>query len=198
MLADTFRNLKERGEKALVAYVTAGDPELDQLPAILLALQEGGADIIEVGIPFSDPIGDGPTIQASSQRALDRGVTPDKIFETLAKVELRVPLVFMCYCNTVMRTGVQNFAERSRKVRVQGVILVDGIPEVIEPWTQEIRGSGLDIIYLAAPTSTDQRLAVIAGQASGFIYVVSRTGVTGAETHVPPAVSQLIDRKSVV
>jgi tryptophan synthase alpha chain len=192
-LQERFSQLSTQGEKALVVYVTAGDPPLDQLPAILESLQEGGADIIEVGMPFSDPIGDGPTIQASSQRALDRGTTPTAVFDMLAQVRLQTPLVIMCYANTVMNIGARDFAYRCRQVRVSGVIVVDAIPEAIQEWRPQFASAGVDLIYLAAPTSTEERLKALSEVAQGFIYVVSRTGVTGTENSAGTNLNQLIE-----
>lgn len=189
-----FQGLRARGEKALVLYVTAGDPSLDELPAIVDALVEGGADIVEVGIPFSDPIADGPTIQASTQRALDRGVTPTSVLTTVAKFSDRVPTVLMGYYNPVLRMGLDGFAERAGSAGVAGTILTDLTPEESDAWVAAAVARGVASVFLAAPTSTDARLDEVCKRANGFVYAVSRTGVTGAAQEVPPDVQDLVRR----
>jgi tryptophan synthase alpha chain len=184
--------LKDR--KSLICFVTAGDPPLDQLPAIIDALTEGGTDVIEVGIPFSDPIADGPTIQASSQRALDRGVTTRDIFNTLSSVRSTVPLVAMGYTNTAMRLGYERFAECAAAAGISGVILSDLAPDDSFEWRKAAAAQGIDTIFLAAPTSTDARLQAIAAASTGFVYCVSRTGVTGAGSSSRPEITQTVER----
>lgn len=192
----TRKNLEDAltGRKSLICFVTAGDPSLDQLPAIIDALTEGGADVIEVGIPFSDPIADGPTIQASSQRALERGVTPREIFNTLCSVRADVPLVAMGYTNTAMRPGYDTFAKSAAAMGISGVILSDLAPDDSSEWRKAAAAQGIDTVFLAAPTSTDARLAAIAAVSSGFVYCVSRTGVTGADTSAAPDVARTVAR----
>ncbi|MBN9501319.1 MAG: tryptophan synthase subunit alpha [Armatimonadetes bacterium 55-13] len=192
-----FEELGARNEKALVLFLTAGDQSLSDLPEILATLEEGGADLIEVGIPFSDPFGEGPTIQASSQRSLDNGTTPMGILEALSNVKVSVPLVTMGYYNTYLRLGLEQVAKESAKVGVSGAIISDLIPDEGEAWDRAAASAGLDTIYLAAPTSTDQRLDEVCGQTTGFVYAVSRTGVTGAESEVPPEVKDLVTRIKV-
>lgn len=194
MISQTFDRLRKGNEKALVAYVTAGDPALEELPAILTALEEGGVDLIEVGLPFSDPIADGPTIQASTQRALDRGVTPGKVFETLASWKGGIPVLVMGYYNPLLRRGLSEFASAMEKANVSGSIISDLTPEESDPWVEASRSRGLDTVFLAAPTSTDERLDVVCSKSSGFVYAVSRTGVTGAGSEVPPEVAELVRR----
>lgn len=193
-ISDRFSALRAQGEQALVLFVTAGDPPLDQLPSILEALQEGGADILEIGIPFSDPIADGPTIQASSQRALDRGVTPRAVLDTLARCDLRVPTVLMGYWNPVLRWGVDDFARAAAEAGANGSIITDLTPEEADAWVIASRAHGLDNVFLAAPTSTDARLDEVVRRASGFVYAVSRTGVTGSDRTAPPEVASLVQR----
>jgi tryptophan synthase alpha chain len=193
-IADKFAQLRARNEKALVLFVTAGDPSLEQLPAILEALQEGGADLIEVGIPFSDPIADGPIIQASSQRALDQGVTPAAALEAIAKAKLDVPIITMGYYNTFYRIGLDKSAAALSKAGVSATILSDLTPVESDNWTAASRNHHLDNIFLAAPTSTDQRLDEVCRRATGFVYAVSRTGVTGSANSVPPEVKTLVQR----
>ncbi len=189
-----FEGLRARGEKALVLYVTAGDPALGDLPAVVEALVEGGADIVEVGIPFSDPIADGPTIQASTQRALDRGVTPSAVLDTVEAFADRVPTVLMGYYNPVLRMGLNAFAERAGKSGVAGAILTDLTPEESDAWVAASGARGISSVFLAAPTSTDARLDEVCKRANGFVYAVSRTGVTGAAQEVPHDVQDLVRR----
>lgn len=178
-IGKTFVRLKARGEKALVLFVTAGDPSITDLPAILEALAEGGADIIEVGLPFSDPIADGPTIQASSQRALDRGTTTAQVFEAVSQFKA-TPLVLMGYMNSIWRRGYDGFASTAKGAGIDGTIVCDLTPDEAGDWIGASRAHGLDNIFLTAPTSTDARLAEVCQRATGFVYAVSRTGVTGA------------------
>jgi tryptophan synthase alpha chain len=193
-ISERFRQLKEKGEKALVLFVTAGDPALDQLPAILQCLQAGGADIIELGIPFSDPIADGPTIQASTQRALDLGVTPTAVFETLSQIKLDIPVVLMGYYNPVLRMGLEKFARKAKEAGASGTIITDFTPEEADDWIAASQDAGLDNIFLTAPTSTEERITAVAKCSQGFVYAVSRTGVTGALESVPVDVADLVAR----
>lgn len=192
-LTQRFETLRERGERALVCFVTAGDPSLEALPDILTTLAEAGSDVIEVGIPFSDPIADGPTIQASSQRALDRGVTPEAILEAIAPVAPSIPpVVLMGYTNTAMRQGFDGFARRAKAAGASGVILSDMIPEEADDWRKAAAAIGLDTIFLVAPTSTPERIRLASECSTGFVYCVSRTGVTGAASEVPPEVAEVV------
>jgi tryptophan synthase alpha chain len=193
-LSERFNALRGRGEKALVLFITAGDQPLDELPELLATLEEGGADVIEVGLPFSDPFGEGPTIQASSQRALDNGVTVTSILEALSKAQVNVPIVTMGYTNPVLRMGLDEFARRSREAGSSGSILSDLVPDEAHEWLAACERNDLKTIFLAAPTSTEQRIREVAEMTTGFVYAVSRTGVTGAENQVPPDVGQLVAR----
>lgn len=194
-IQETFSRLKSEGRKALIPFVTAGDPPLDELGPILRALEEAGADMIEVGIPFSDPIADGPTIQASSQRALDRGVTPREVISAMKSSGVSVPLVAMGYLNPMMAMGLPVFAREVKAAGAEGVIVCDLTPdEESEEWNQAAEEGGLDRIYLAAPTSTDQRIDAVCAKGTGFVYAVSRTGVTGAGSQVPPEVASLVNK----
>jgi tryptophan synthase alpha chain len=194
MLSATFNALRSRGEGALVVFVTAGDPDLESFPKLLEALAEGGADVIEVGLPFSDPIADGPVIQASSQRALDRGVTPGAVLEALARCKVEVPIVLMGYYNPILRRGLKEFAQAAKEAGVAGTIVSDLTPEESDAWIEASRAAGLDTVFLAAPTSTDERIAAVAQRSSGFVYAVSRTGVTGSHQAAPPDVGALVAR----
>lgn len=199
-LAERFAALKSRNEAALILFLTAGDPDLDELPAILDTLQEAGADAIEIGIPFTDPIADGPTIQASSQRALDRGVTPDAVLKTLDRCNLRVPVVLMGYMNPVLRMGYDVFCQRAKAAGASAVIVCDLIPEEGADWIAAAGRNGIDTVFLAAPTSTPDRLDRVAQASQGFVYAVSRTGVTGkgsGEQDPETLVAELQKRTSV-
>lgn len=193
-LTERFATLRARGEKALVLFFTAGDQPIEQLPAIVAALEEGGADAVEIGIPFSDPFGEGPTIQASSQRALENGVTPAAILDAIAITARTIPVVVMGYLNPVLRFGYEAFATRSREVGVTGAILSDLVPEEADDWIRVSAEHGLETIFLVAPTSTEKRIEEVSLNSTGFVYVVSRTGVTGAESTVPPDVAALVAR----
>lgn len=196
-IAAKFAELKSRGEKALILFVTAGDPRLADLPAILETLQEGGADIIEIGIPFSDPIADGPTIQASTQRALDQGVTPTAAFDVLAGQSPGMPLVAMGYYNSILRLGLPVAAKALKRAHISGTIVSDLTPEESDDWIMASRAEGLDSIFLAAPTSTDERLGEVCRRSSGFVYAVSRTGVTSERVAVPLEARDLVTRIKV-
>ena len=193
-IASRFDLLRQREEKALVLFLTAGDQPLEELPAIVGALAEGGADIIEIGIPFSDPFGEGPTIQASSQRALDRGVNARKILEAVQKTTVGLPIVTMGYYNPVLRFGLTKFAEESSEAGVSGTIISDLVPDEADAWCAASVASGIDTIFLVAPTSTEARIDEVCQRTTGFVYAVSRTGVTGAENQVPPDVAGLVER----
>jgi tryptophan synthase alpha chain len=193
-LSSTFSQLQSRGEKALVTYFTVGDPNVEDAAEIMEALEEGGADVIEAGLPFSDPIGDGPTIQASSQRALDRGVTPLVVLEQIKKAKVSVPVVVMGYANTAYRIGWNRFAEMLKEAGASGALLVDLTPEEAEDWAAAAAAHGIDRIFLVAPTSSEERIAAAVRLGSGFVYAVSRLGVTGAGTQAPPEVVDMITK----
>jgi len=193
-IESAFSSLRLKGEKALVLFLTAGDQPLSDLPAILDALVEGGADLIEIGIPFSDPFGEGPTIQQSSQRSLDNGTTPLMVLEAMKKWPKAVPLISMGYYNPVLRMGLTRFAELSADAGFSGTIISDLVPDEGDSWVAASKTQHLDTIFLAAPTSTEKRIIDVAKQTTGFVYAVSRTGVTGAENQVPPDVSVLVNR----
>jgi len=173
---------RSHGQTVSVVFVTAGDPSLEATREIVLAMDKVGIDIVELGIPFSDPIADGPSIQASSQRALSQGVTPTDVLELVSSIRSKsdIPIVLMSYYNPVLQMGLEAFSRVCSFVGVDGVILTDLSPEEAGPWKRCAAASGIDTIFLVAPTSTDERIALISKLASGFIYCVSRTGVTGA------------------
>jgi len=177
-------------------FVTCGDPDLATTRALLLGYIEAGADIVEIGIPFTDPLADGPTIQRASERALAGGVTMDDALQLIADVRSRtdVPLVPMTYINPVFQIGYDRFAARCREVGADGVIISDLPPEEGQAWIDAGRRHGVDTIFLLAPTSDEARVEAVARAASGFIYAVARLGVTGARSDVPPEIGSLIER----
>jgi len=195
-IADRFAKLKESGGKALVCFVTAGDPNLETTKRIVLALERAGADIVELGVPFSDPIADGPSIQASSMRALASGTNVPKVLDLVRSIrrESGLPLVLMTYYNLVEHYGLSRFADEAASAGVDGVILSDLTPEDSGGWKTAADARGLDTIFLLAPTSTEERIRRVAQLASGFIYCVSRTGVTGAQAEMAEGVRDLVAR----
>ena len=195
-LDQTFAHLKNAGEGALVTFITAGDPSPEGTPALIAALAQAGADVVELGIPYSDPLADGPSIQASSQRALDKGVTPDTILEMIreARALTQVPLVLMTSYNLALRYGLERFVQVFSQAGADGAILTDLPPEEAVPWKAAAEAHGMATIFLVAPTSTPERIALIAHNTTGFVYCVSRTGVTGARTEFPAELKALIAR----
>ncbi len=189
--------LQPRTRPLFIAFVTAGDPSLEMTRQIVLELETAGADIIELGIPFSDPMADGPSIQASSTRALRGGVTPPQVLDLVREIrqESQIPLILMTYYNPVLQWGLEKFAQSARSAGVDGVIITDLTPEEAVPWKRVAEKEGLDTIFLLAPTSTEERMARVTQLASGFIYCVSRTGVTGArEDLASEELRQLVQR----
>jgi len=185
-----------RGEKrpALIAYITAGDPSPDRTPALVAALERGGADLIELGVPFSDPIADGPVIQRGADRALRAGTSVPKVLEIASQIRKRseIPLVLFTYMNPLLRYGLERLAEDAVSCGIDGCLLTDLSVEEAEGYTAVMRNAGLDTIFLAAPTSTERRLKLVAEYSSGFVYLVSRTGVTGERTALSESIAPLV------
>lgn len=183
----TFLALRDRGERALVTFFMAGDPSLALTERLITEVDARGADVIELGVPFSDPIGDGPVNQRAGERALAAGTSFVRVLETVARVRARVkaPIVLMGYYNPVYAFGLKAFARTAVDAGVDGAIIVDLPPEEATELAAEAELAGLDLIHLVAPTSTPPRLRLIARKSRGFIYVVSRTGVTGERAEVP-------------
>lgn len=182
-----FKILRSAGKKAFIAYITAGDPNLTVTGKLVITLEKSGADIVEMGIPFSDPLADGPTIQAASLRALKAGASLKKIFKLVSVIRKKsdIPIVFMTYYNPVLKYGLTNFFKSSRLCGVDGVIIPDLPTEEAGEIIKLGRKHNISTIFLAAPTSTRKRIINIAGNSSGFIYYVSLTGVTGARKKLP-------------
>ena len=183
-----FKDLKKAGRKAFIAYITAGDPSLGMTGKIVLALEKSGVDIIELGIPFSDPIADGPTIQAASGRALAKKASLKKIFAMARNLRRRteIPLVFMTYYNPVFKFGLGKFFKTCRAAGIDGVIVPDLSIEEAGEAAALGKKNGIAVIFLVAPTSPRKRIEEIAARSRGFIYYVSLTGVTGARKKLPP------------
>ena len=191
-----FEELGRRGELGLVAFISAGDPSLEATESFVLALDTAGADIVELGVPFSDPVADGPAIQRSSERALRAGTSLSGVLDLVKSIRRRsdVALVLFSYYNPVLQMGIERFAQRATEVGADGVLITDLPPEEASDYRRIMHAHGLDTIFLAAPTSTDERLARIAEVSSGFLYVISRTGVTGARESLPEDLPALIRR----
>lgn len=185
-----FKELKKEKKKAFIAYITAGDPNLAMTEKLVIALEKSGVDMIELGIPFSDPLADGPTIQAASQRALLAGASLKKILRLVVRIRKKtdIPLVFMTYYNPVLKYGLARFFSCCRSCGVDGVIVPDLPCEEARELMALCRKSGIAAIFLAAPTSTRSSIKNIVKNSRGFIYYVSLAGVTGARTKLPPEV----------
>jgi tryptophan synthase alpha chain len=197
----TLSALKAQGRKALIPYVTAGDPFPDTTPQIMLALAEGGADIIELGVPFSDPMADGPVIQKASERALARGIGAPQVLAMVhefRKSNSSTPVVLMGYANPVerydQREGEGAFIRDAAAAGVDGLLVVDYPPEECEAFAARLKASGLDLIFLLAPTSTEERMKQVGRIASGYVYYVSLKGVTGAGHLDTAAVAEMVPR----
>jgi tryptophan synthase alpha chain len=183
-IAACFQRLRSQGRKALIPFFTAGDPTRASIVPIMHALARGGADVIELGVPFSDPMADGPTIQRASERALRHGISLSDILDEVRAFRTtddRTPVVLMGYANPVEAMGVECFAERARASGVDGVLVVDYPPEEAHDFAHALETRGMDIIFLVAPTTTAARMRELAAAARGYIYYVSLTGVTGAK-----------------
>ena len=193
---ERFRALREAGELGIVAYITAGDPSLDATLKFVLALADAGADVIELGVPFSDPLADGPTIQRASERALRAGTTLAGVLDLVRRIRQssQVPLVLFSYYNPILQMGLEKFAAAAEAAGADGVLATDLTAEESEEYRRILGAHHLDTIFLGAPTSTDERLAKIAACSSGFLYLISRTGVTGAKDALPDDLPALLRR----
>jgi tryptophan synthase alpha chain len=195
-LAARFQSLARQGDGALIVFLVAGHPDPQRCSDLLLAVADAGADVIELGVPFSDPLADGAVIQAASQRALAEDVTPAGVLEMAAALRAKrdLPLVLMTCYNPIWQFGVEEFAQRARAKGVDGVIATDLPPEEAEEWVRVARSSELDTIFLLAPTSPAERVKKVVDLASGFVYCVSRMGVTGARDELPLDLGALVQR----
>jgi tryptophan synthase alpha chain len=195
-ISKRFAELRGAGELGVVAYVTAGDPTLAATLDYVLALAEAGADVVELGVPFSDPLADGPTIQRASERALKSGTTLAGVLALVRQIRQssQVPLVLFSYFNPILQMGLEKFASSAAEAGADGVLVTDLTPEEAAEYRQILQAHHLDTIFLAAPTSTDERLVKIAACSSGFLYLISRTGVTGAKDALPDDLPALLRR----
>jgi len=195
-LAARFEACAARGERALMPYLTGGDPDLAATRELLPAVAAAGGDIIEIGVPFSDPLLDGPVIQTSANRALEAGTTPPKLMATVKAVRDQVDagLVYMVPFNVVWRYGLKPFAHDTADAGVDGVLITDLPPEEADPWQAEADAAGIETIYLLAPTSSPARIRAAAEKATGFLYCISRRGVTGVQSDVPDELKDVIAR----
>ena len=194
-IAGLFDCMKREGRKGLIAYITAGDPSPARTPGLVDALVRGGADLIELGVPFSDPIADGPVIQRGGERALKAGTTLTKVLAIAGAIRQRseVPLLLFTYLNPVMRYGLERLAKDAAQCGIDGCLLIDASVEEAHDYVGAMRAQGLDTVFLAAPTSTPRRMELVARYSTGFIYLVSRTGVTGERDSLSGAVAPLVN-----
>ncbi len=195
-ITKTFQNTKAQGNGALIGYVMAGDPNPEATSKIADALIKGGIDILELGLPFSDPIADGPTIQAAGIRALAAGTTPMKVLEIAKEIKSKhnVPIIVMTYYNPVFRIGVDRFCRLAKDHMVDGFIIPDLPVEEAAEYKKAARAHGLDTVFLAAPSTSNERLPKIVDASSGFLYLVSHFGVTGTKKTVEDSTVKLIQR----
>jgi tryptophan synthase alpha chain len=199
-IRDTFVELKHSGRGGFIPFITAGDPDLVTTELLLVELATAGADIIELGVPFTDPVADGEVIQRASERALRRGVTVGDALRCVsnAKKHIDVPIVLFSYFNPLLKFGRDRLVEEVRRAGIDAVLITDLTPEEGGSWITAFRDHAVDLIFLVAPTTSDERLRRIAQQASGFIYAVSRAGVTGARSEMAPDAESLVRRVRAV
>jgi tryptophan synthase alpha chain len=191
-----FGDLRERGAKGLIVYLTAGDPTLEATGELLAALDRAGVDVIELGVPFSDPLADGPVIQRASERALRAGATLRRILACFPRwrESTRAPMILFSYYNPILQYGLERFAVTAAQAGVDGALVVDLSPEEAENYLRAMRAQNLDTVFLASPTSTDARLERAAKLSTGFFYLISRTGVTGERNDISSSVQPLVAR----
>jgi tryptophan synthase alpha chain len=195
-ISKRFAELRAAGELGIVGYITAGDPSFDATLQFVLAMADAGVDVVELGVPFSDPLADGPTIQRASERALKAGATLAGVLDLVRRIRhsSQVPLVLFSYYNPILQMGLQKFAAGASAAGADGVLVTDLTPEESEEYRRILAAQHLDTIFLAAPTSTDERLKKIAACSSGFLYLISRTGVTGAKDALSDELPALLRR----
>jgi len=195
-IGQLFERLRKENRKGMVAYLTAGDPTPEATPGLVAALERGGADLIEFGVPFSDPIADGPIIQAAGDRAIRAGMTMKGVLEIAAEIRRtsQIPILLFTYLNPVLRYGFARLAADAKAAGIDGCLLIDVSVEEAGDYVKVMRDAGLDTVFIAAPTSTDHRLKLVAQYSSGFIYLVSRTGITGEQQSLSDTALPLIER----
>ena len=191
-----FESLGREGRKGFIPYITAGDPSLESTEQVILELERSGADIIELGVPFSDPMADGPVIQRASERALANHVSVRDCLELVRRVrrQSEIPTVLFSYLNPLLSIGLERLGDELRNAGVDGVLATDLVPEEADEFRTAMRASGIDLIFLVAPTSTDERIKLVTEASSGFVYAVSRTGVTGVQQSLSEAAANLVQR----
>lgn len=192
----TFKDLRRNGRKGFIPYITAGDPSLVATEQIVLELERSGADIIELGVPFSDPMADGPVIQRASERALANNVSVRDCLELVRRVRTHseIPIVLFSYLNPLLSIGLGRLGDELKSVGIDAVLGTDLVPEEADDFRVAMKGAGTDLVFLVAPTSTDERIKLISEASSGFVYAVSRTGVTGVRQSLSDAASSLVKR----
>ena len=195
-IEDSFTTLKRDGRKGFIPYITAGDPDLSTTEELLVTLAQSGATLIELGVPFSDPMADGPVIQRASERALKHDFGLQQILDTVARARQRIdlPIILFSYYNPLLQFGLKQLAAAGKDAGIDGILVTDLTPEESGEFEAALRDAGLDMIFLVAPTSTDERLKLVAKHASGFIYAVSRAGVTGTRESVSAEAEKLVQR----
>lgn len=195
-IAETFAKLKRENRKGFIPFITAGDPDLKTTRDLILELARAGATLVELGIPFTDPMADGPVIQRASERALRHQVGVSEVLQVVsdARKETSVPIILFGYFNPLLQFGIEKLANEMERAEVDGVLVTDLTPEEADEFAATMRKHDLDVILLVAPTSTDERLRLIAERASGFIYAVSRAGVTGAREQMSAETEKLVQR----
>ena len=195
-IGQLFEKLRRENRRGMVAYLTAGDPNPEATPDLVAALERGGADLIELGVPFSDPVADGPVIQAAGDRAIRAGTTVKKVLAIAAKIRERseIPLLLFTYLNPALRYGFSQLARDAKAAGIDGCLLTDASVEEAGEYVKIMRAAGIDTVFMAAPTSTDHRLKLVAEYSSGFIYLVSRAGITGERQDVSDSALPLIKR----
>ena len=195
-IENAFTHLKQQGRKGFIPFITAGDPDLSTTEQILIELARAGATLIELGVPFSDPMADGPVIQRASERALKNSFGLEDLFDMIARARKQIdtPIILFSYFNPLLQFGLKSLAERARNCGLDGVLVTDLIPEESAEFEAELRANNLEMIFLVAPTSTDERLKIVAEHAGGFVYAVSRAGVTGTRETVSAEAEKLVTR----
>ena len=195
-LESTFARIRGNGHPGLVTYVTAGDPDFERSGEILKALDRAGADVLEVGVPFSDPLADGPVIQRATERALAGGTTLRHVLDLVRRLrhDIKAPIVIFSYANPILRMGAAQFADRAADAGVDGVLMLDLPIEEADEFRGLITARGIDTIFLLSPTTTDERIRKAAALGSGFLYAISRLGVTGARAQIETGARETVGR----
>jgi tryptophan synthase alpha chain len=195
-ISDAFATLREQGKKGFIPFITAGDPDLGTTGDLIIELARAGSTLIELGIPFTDPMADGPVIQRASERALQHAFGIEDVFQVVSRArrQTKTPIILFSYFNPLLQFGVERLAREAKAAGIDGVLVTDLVPEEADELSRVLRQDDLDMIFLIAPTSTDERLKLVAGRAGGFIYAVSRAGITGAREEMSAEAEELVRR----